>query len=141
VSSNWFLTQVERMGAREWIRIVAEDNTNPRPPTTTTMSNLPGPTSAWGNGEALRGLRRGRHSPGQALARMDTKLGFEPSALWWGQIYHTVPMRRIGRSKDAEVLLRTPLQVTSRPPQSTLTFSPPQSGWWSHPTDSSQLQR
>lgn len=118
----------------EWVpgsgfRIVVEDNTTPRPPTTidnSPASGLPGRTSAWDNGEALR-QAVGTHPGERWLAWTRSWVSSPPPP--GKDIFTAVPMRRTGHSRGADVLLRSPPQVTSNPLQSTLTFTPLQPGW------------
>ena len=115
-------------------RIIVDDSTAPLPPTTTdnlSTSGLPGPTSAWDNGEALREAVGTR--PGERwLAWTRSWVSSPPPP--GGDRFTAVPMRRIAHSKDAHVLLRSPPQVTSSPLQSTLTFTPSQPVW-PHPAN------
>ena len=115
-------------------RIIIEDDTTLHPPSTTTatdrssasasVSGLPGLTSAWDNGEALG--QAVRTHPGErwlAWTRSWVSNG-PPSGDPEGR-FTAVPTRRDNaHPKDAEVLLRSPPQVTSSSLQSTLTFSP-----------------
>lgn len=121
-------------------RIVVEDSTTPRPPTTPDrppVSGLPGRMSAWDNGEALRQAVDTR--PGERwLAWTRSWVSSPPNP--GEDIFTTVPGRRTTHSKDAEVLLRSPPQVTSSPLQSTLTFSP-QPGPGSHHTTTNGNRR
>jgi hypothetical protein len=118
-------------------RIMVEDNiTTPRPPTTSTdsssastsVSGLPGRTSAWDSGEALR--QAVNTHPGErwlAWTRSWVSNSNPPPASGEGEDRFTaVPARRSNNAypKGAEVLLRSPPQVTSSPLQSTLTFTP-----------------
>ena len=116
-------------------RIIVEGNTTPRPPTVTTtatdrssasasVSGLPGRMSAWDSGEALR--QAVNTHPGERwLAWTRSWVSNPPPSGEEEDRFTTVPARR-GNShpKGAEVLLRSPPQVTSSPLQSTLTFSP-----------------
>ena len=129
-------TPPSRDNNSEWepgsgFRIVVEDNT-PRPPITTDnspASGLPGRTSAWDNGEELR-QAVGTHPGERWLAWTRSWVSSPPPNK---DIFTAVPMRRTGQSRGADVLLRSPPQVTSNPLQSTLTFTPLQPGW-SHAT-------
>jgi hypothetical protein len=117
-------------------RIIVEDNTTPRPPTTATtatdhssasasVSGLPGRTSAWNSGEALR--QAVNTHPGERWLAWTRSWVSNPPPSGEGDRFTAVPTRRSNaHPKGAEVLLRSPPQVTSSPLQSTLTFSPPQ---------------
>ncbi|KAF8466107.1 hypothetical protein DFH94DRAFT_349277 [Russula ochroleuca] len=105
-------------------RIIVEDNATPGPATITDQSpasGLPGQTSVWDNGEALR-QAVGTHPGERWLAWTRSWVSSPPAP--GGDRFTAVPARRTVHSKDAEVLLRSPPQVTSSPLQSTLTFTP-----------------
>lgn len=105
-------------------RIVVEDNTTPGPSTTTDQSpasGLPGQTNVWDNGEAIR-QAVGTHPGERWLAWTRSWVSSPPAP--GGDRFTTAPARRTTHSRDAEVLLRSPPQVTSSPLQSTLTFTP-----------------
>jgi hypothetical protein len=120
-------------------RIIVEDNpTTPRPTIATatdsssasaSVSGLPRRTSAWDNGEALR-QAVSTHPGERWLAWTRSWVSNPPPAGDSEDRFTAVPTRRgNAHTKDAEVLLRSPPQVTSGPLQSTLTFSPqPQPG-------------
>ena len=125
-------------------RIIVEDNATPRPPTSittatdnssasTSVSGLPGRTSAWDNGEALR--QAVNTHPGERWLAWTRSWVSNPPPSGEEDRFTAVPTRR-GNAypKGAEVLLRSPPQVTSSPLQSTLTFSPlpPQPGLSPH---------
>ncbi|KAN0105746.1 hypothetical protein V8E52_010705 [Russula decolorans] len=118
-------------------RIIVEGNTTPRPPTATTtatdqssasasasVSGLPGRTNAWDSGEALR--QAVNTHPGERwLAWTRSWVSNPPPSGEEEDRFTTVPARRSNsHPKGADVLLRSPPQVTSSPLQSTLTFSP-----------------
>ena len=124
-------------------RIIVEDNATPRPRTTTTttatdrsstsasasVSGLPGRTSVWDSGEALR--QAVNTHPGERwLAWTRSWVSNPPPSGKEEDRFTAVPARHSSaHPKGAEVLLRSPPQVTSSPLQSTLTFSPqPQLG-------------
>ena len=115
-------------------RIVVEDNTTPGPSTTTDQSpasGLPGQTSVWDNGEAIR-QAVGTHPGEHWLAWTRSWVSSPPAP--GGDRFTAVPARRTTLpNRDAEVLLRSPPQVTSGPLQSTLTFTPQPGS--SHATD------
>ncbi len=120
-------------------RIIVEDNTTPPRPTiaaatdsssaSTSVSGLPRRTSVWDNGEALR-QAVSTHPGERWLAWTRSWVSNPPPAGDSEDRFTAVPSRRGNtHTKDAEVLLRSPPQVTSSPLQSTLTFSPhPQPG-------------
>jgi hypothetical protein len=129
-------------------RIIMEDNAIPRPPTTTTttttttdhssasasVTGLSGRTSAWDSGEALREAVS-THPGERWLAWTRSWVSNPPPSE--EDRFTAVPARRsnVHHLKGAEVLLRSPPQVTSSPLQSTLTFSPrpqPQPGLPAH---------
>jgi hypothetical protein len=113
-------------------RIIVEDNATPRPPTIATtatddssasVSGLPGRTSAWDSGEALR--EAVNTHPGERWLAWTRSWVSNPPPSGEEDRFTAVPARRSNaHPKGAEVLLRSPPQVTSSPLQSTLTFSP-----------------
>jgi hypothetical protein len=117
-------------------RIIVENNTTPRPPTTTTtttatdhssasasLSGLPGRTNAWDSGEALR--QAVNTHPGERWLAWTRSWVSNPPPSGEEDRFTAVPTRRSNaHPKGAEMLLRSPPQVTSSPLQSTLTFSP-----------------
>jgi hypothetical protein len=121
-------------------RIIVEDNATPRPPTSTSttatdnssasasVSGLPGRTSAWDSGEALRQLVNTH--PGERWLAWTRSWVSNPPPSGEGDRFTAIPARHSNaHPRGAEVLLRSPPQVTSSPLQSTLTFIPqPQPG-------------
>ena len=111
----------------EWVpgsgfRIVEETISSPSTAAQSSQSSLPGPTSAWDNGEALR-QAVGTH-PGERWLAWTRSWASSPPPPSQDR-FTAVPSRRVVHEmKDVEVLLRSPPQVTSSPLQSTLTFSP-----------------
>lgn len=115
-------------------RIIVEDNATPRPASTTTttsatdhssasLSGLPGRTNAWDSGEALR--QAVNTHPGERWLAWTRSWVSNPPPSGEEDRFTAVPTRRSNaHPKGAEVLLRSPPQVTSSPLQSTLTFSP-----------------
>jgi len=120
-------------------RIIVEDNpTTPRPTiaaatdsssASASVSGLPRRTSVWDNGEALR-QAVSTHPGERWLAWTRSWVSNPPPAGDSEDRFTAVPSRRgNAHTKNADVLLRSPPQVTSSPLQSTLTFSPqPQPG-------------
>jgi hypothetical protein len=120
-------------------RIIVEDSATPRPPTTTTTTTtatdhssaasasvlgLPGRTSAWDSGEALR--QAVKTHPGEHWLAWTRSWVSNPPPFGEEDRFTAVPARRSNahNPKGAEMLLRSPPQVTSSPLQSTLAFSP-----------------
>lgn len=124
-------------------RIIVEDNATPRPTTITTtttsatdhssasLSGLPRRTNAWDSGEALR--QAVNTHPGERWLAWTRSWVSNPQPSGEEDRFTAVPTRRINAHSKADVLLRSPPQVTSSPLQSTLTFSPqPQPGLLPH---------
>lgn len=111
-------------------RIMVEDNTTTTTTTATdhsstsaSVSGLPGRTSAWDSGEALR--QAVNTHPGERWLAWTRSWVSNPPPSGEEDRFTAVPTRRSNAyPKGAEVLLRSPPQVTSSPLQSTLTFSP-----------------
>jgi len=110
----------------EWVprsgfRIVEETISSPSTARQSSPSGLPGRTSAWDNGEALR--QAVDTHPGERWLAWTRSWASSPPHPSQDR-FTAVPSRRVGHEKDIEVLLRSPPQVTSSPLESTLTFTP-----------------
>ena len=130
-------------------RIIVEDGSTPRAPTIATtatdsssasVSGLPGRTSAWDSGEALR--EAVNTQPGERWLAWTRSWVSNPPPSGEEDRFTVAPARRgNAHPKGAEVLLRSPPQVTSSPLQSTLTFSPqPQPGLPPHGAITSNIK-
>jgi len=113
----------------EWVpgsgfRIVEETISSPSATDHSSLSGLPGRTTAWDNGEALR--QAVDTHPGERWLAWTRSWASSPPHPGDSEDRFTVaPSRRIAQEKkDVDMLLRSPPQVTSSPLESTLTFSP-----------------
>ena len=103
-------------------RIVEEAISSPSTADQSPLSGIPGRTSAWDNGEAIR-QAVGTHPDERWLAWTRSWASSPPHPS--GDRFTAAPSRRTTQEKkDVEILLRSPPQLTSSPLQSTLTFSP-----------------
>jgi hypothetical protein len=113
----------------EWVpgsgfRIVEETISSPSTAGHSSESGLPGRTSAWDNGEALR-QAVDTHPGERWLAWTRSWASSPPRPSDPEDRFTAVPSRRTAHEKkDVDILLRSPPQVTSSPLESTLTFSP-----------------
>jgi hypothetical protein len=113
----------------EWVpgsgfRIVEETISSPSTAGNSSESGLPGRTSAWDDGEALR-QAVDTHPGERWLAWTRSWASSPPRPSDPEDRFTAAPPRRTTQDKkDVDMLLKSPPQVTSSPLESTLTFSP-----------------